>query len=133
AHIVVTATTVTEPHIGSAQVDRGMLLINVSLDDLDRHVFLGADLLYVDDWSLIVADRHRLLGSLARQGVVSGPGEEAPEGGRAVDGTLGQLLAGQCSGRSDDEQVIVVNPFGLALEDIAVAHRVHAIARQRGL
>jgi ornithine cyclodeaminase len=133
AAVVVTATTVNEPYIAYEQLAPGMLLVNVSLDDFDRGVVLKAGRVYVDDWSLILADRHRLLGRLAREGLVSGPGEPTPPGGRAVDGTLGQLLNGQIAGRTNESEIILVNPFGLAIEDLAIALRVHAVARQRGL
>ena len=41
-----------------------------------------------------------------------------------MDGTLGELLIGACEGRASADEIIVVNPFGLAIEDIAIADRV---------
>ena len=128
ATIVVTATTTTEPYIRHDWSQPGSLVVNVSLDDVEEEAYLRADRLYVDDWGLIVADTQRLLGKLARAGKIVGPGET---GARAVDGTLGQLVAGTCPGRDDDRQVIVVNPFGMAIEDLAVAHRVYEVALLR--
>lgn len=129
ATIVVTATTTTTPYIGYDSLRPGVVVLNVSLDDLHADAYLRADRLYVDDWPLVVEDSQRLLGRLARRGLVTGPGEPAGDA-RPVDGTLGELLAGACPARVDDAQIIVVNPFGLAIEDLALASRVYALARE---
>jgi ornithine cyclodeaminase len=50
-----------------------------------------------------------------------------------VDGELGQVLAGLCPGRRDAGERIVVNPFGMALEDVALAASVVGVARERGV
>jgi hypothetical protein len=114
-------------------------LINPALYELSSRHARGiidvtkSDLLYVDDWQLITADTQRLLGRLAREGKVSGPGDPAPAIGRSVTGTIGQLLAGGCPGRENAEQIALVNPFGMAIEDLAVAHAVYIAAVSRGL
>lgn len=133
ADVIVTATTVSEPYIPCEWLSQGTLVVNVSLDDIDSDAYMRADLLYVDDWQLITDDTQRLLGRLAREGRVAGPGEQAPPGGRSVTGTLGQLLDGACPSRENDSQIIVVNPFGMAIEDLAIAQAVYATAASRGL
>jgi ornithine cyclodeaminase len=128
ADIVVTATTTTTAYIGFDWLKPGALAVNVSLDDLDEETYLRADRLYVDDWDLVVADNQRLLGKLARAGKIAGPGGTD---GRPVDGTLGQLVTRTCPGRDDDGQIVVVNPFGMAICDLAIASRVHEVALLR--
>ncbi len=130
--IVVTATTTTTPYLAYDALRPGAVVVNVSLDDLHEDAYLRADRLYVDDWKLVVEDSQRLLGKLARSGRVSGPGETR-NGARAVDGTLGELLAGACPARDGDDEIIVVNPFGMAIEDLALAGRVVEIARRDDL
>jgi ornithine cyclodeaminase/alanine dehydrogenase-like protein (mu-crystallin family) len=131
ADILVTTTTTTTPYIPYEWLSPGAVAINVSLDDLHEDAYLRADRVYVDDWGLVVEDSQRLLGKLARRGLVRGPGETG--NGRPVDGTLGQLLGGVCPGRESDEQIMVVNPFGMAIEDLAIATSVHEVARRRRL
>lgn len=133
ASIVVAATTTTTAYVPYNWIARGTAVINVSLDDIDADAYIKSDLLYVDDWQLIVADTQRILGRLARAGTVSGPGDSAPACGRSVTGTIGQLLAGKCPGRANAEQTVLVNPFGMAIEDLALAHAVYAAAVSRGL
>lgn len=128
ADIVVTATTTTTAYIGYDWLKPGAVVVNVSLDDLEEEAYLRADRLYVDDWDLVVGDTQRLLGRLARAGKVTAPGHD---GGRPVDGTLGELVTGACPGRDDDGQIMVVNPFGMAICDLAIASRVHEVALLR--
>lgn len=134
ADLVVPCTTTREGYITRSWLKDGCVVINVSLDDLCEDVLLGADRLYVDDWGLVLADEHRLLGRLARSGRVAGPGSgpEPAEGGR-VTGTLGQLVLGQCPGRTGNDQLCVVNPFGLAIEDLSLAHRIYQVAKMRSM
>lgn len=133
ASVVVTATTTTTAYVPREWITPGTTVINVSLDDVDADAYMAADLLYVDDWQLIAADTQRLLGRLARAGKVSGPGEPAPAGGRGVTGTIGQLLTGSCPGRANPGQTVLVNPFGMAIEDLALAQEVYQAAVSLGL
>jgi N-[(2S)-2-amino-2-carboxyethyl]-L-glutamate dehydrogenase len=133
ANVVVAATTTTTAYVPYDWIARGTTVINVSLDDIDADAYIKSDLLYVDDWQLITADTQRLLGRLAREGKVSGPGDSAPANGRSVTGTIGQLLAGSCPGRDNVEQTVLVNPFGMAIEDLALAQAVYIAAVSRGL
>jgi len=122
ADLVVTVTTSTTGYVRHSWLEPGALVVNVSLDDLLPEVLLRADKLFVDDWSLVAADEHRLLGRLIREGTI-----------RAVDGELGELLAGSRPGRSRAEEIVVVNPFGLAIEDLAIAKEVYRHASATGL
>jgi N-[(2S)-2-amino-2-carboxyethyl]-L-glutamate dehydrogenase len=131
AHVVVTVTTASSGYIPLHWLAPGTLVCHVSLDDLLPDALLGADLLVIDDWSLVSSDRRRILGRLIGEGRVRSPGQ--PGSGRAVDAELGQILDGQHPGRMSAEQRIVVNPFGMAVEDIALAHEVVAAARLQGI
>ena len=134
AHLVVTATTTTQPYVPFEWLAPGAVVVPVSLDDLHPDVFLRAGLLIVDDWELVKAGEHRLLGRLYRDGVVTDPGT-APIPGRSrpVDAELGEILAGITQPRRGADDVVVVNPFGMAIEDVAVAAAVHRRAVELGL
>lgn len=133
ASVIVTTTVTTKSYIARRALPPGVVAVNVSLDDFDDSVFLDSDRLYVDDWELVVADQHRRLGKLARAGRVSGPHEVAAAGKRRVDGTLGELLLGRCRGRGSPDDVVVVNPFGLAVHDLMFARLVLGVCVQRHL
>ena len=46
--------------------------------------------------------------------------------------TLGEIITGTKSGRTDDEMITVFDSTGLAIEDIAVARLLYEKARQKG-
>jgi ornithine cyclodeaminase/alanine dehydrogenase-like protein (mu-crystallin family) len=134
ADVVIAATTVTSGYIPYDWLRPGALAINVSLDDFLPEVFLKADLIFVDDWNLVREDPRRLLGRLYREGAVSGPNQTPLSAeARTVDGEISDLVLGLHSGRRNPKDIILVNPFGLAIEDIAFAARVYEIAQQKAL
>ena len=133
ADLVVPLTTTTEGYIRRAWLQPGALLVNVSLDDPLPEVVLRADRVFVDDWALVASDGRRLLGRMFRAGKIGPPDDEAGTAARPIDGELGDLVVGARPGRTRPDEVIVVNPFGLAIEDVAVAGRVYRRARERGL
>ncbi|MDQ3992887.1 MAG: ornithine cyclodeaminase [Actinomycetota bacterium] len=132
AELVVPVTTTTSGYIRYEWLQPGALLVNVSLDDPLPEVVLRAAKIFVDDWTLVAQDERRLLGRMLRAGQISGPAEAA-DGVPAIDGELGQLLTGACEGRSSPDEIILVNPFGLAIEDLALARRVQQHALELGL
>jgi ornithine cyclodeaminase/alanine dehydrogenase-like protein (mu-crystallin family) len=133
SELLVTVTTTTEGYIPLDWLTPGTTFVNVSLDDPLPEVVLEADTLVIDDWELISSDRRRLLGRLFHSGLVCGPGTRPDEGVRRVDATLGDLLLGRHHGRADPDELVLVNPFGMAIEDLALAHRVYEIAHSGGL
>ncbi|HEU4392011.1 MAG TPA: hypothetical protein VFR04_00090 [Solirubrobacterales bacterium] len=132
ASVVVTTTTTTTGYIPYEWLSPGAVLVHVSLDDALPDVVEKADLVLVDDWELVRDDPRRLLGRLYRAGKLHGPGE-ANGDGRAVDASIGEVMVGAHPGRSNDDEVILVNPFGMAIADIALAKEVYDGAHAAGL
>ncbi|WP_418959838.1 ornithine cyclodeaminase [Streptomyces tritici] len=133
AEVTVAVTTTTQPYVELDWVPAGGTFVNVSLDDAAESLLLGCDHLFVDDWELVVDDDHRLLGRLARAGRVAGPGSAAPEGGRAVDASLPALFSGEYARAVAPGDRVVVNPFGMGVQDIALAAAVYARAAEQGV
>ena len=131
ADVVITATTTTTGYIPYEWLQPGCFISHVSLDDLLPDVFLRCDHLFVDSISLVAADTRRILGRMLRDGRIRPPGSLG-EGGRCIDAQLGAVLDGSTSPAAAGNTV-VLNPFGMAIEDIAVAGRVLAVAEERGL
>lgn len=140
ADLVVPVTTVTEGYIPYDWLTPGTLVSNVSLDDLLPDVMLRCDLLVVDDWDLVSGDCRWLLGRMYRSGdllppsgITNGTGRGPSTSARMVDATLGEIVAGDHLGRGADTDIVVCNAFGMAILDIAVAHRVAAAAERAGI
>ncbi|HEX9030561.1 MAG TPA: ornithine cyclodeaminase [Streptosporangiaceae bacterium] len=140
SNVVVLATTTSKAYVPYHWISPGTFISNVSLDDLFPEVFQRCDYLVVDDWSLVCDDERRMLGRLARAGLVGGPGGQPGQSGehgaapapRAVDATLGQLLTGERPGPQSRDAVAVCNPFGMAILDVALAYSVVAAAEAAG-
>ncbi|WP_427924030.1 ornithine cyclodeaminase family protein [Streptomyces sp. cg40] len=139
ADLVVPVTTVTEGYIEPDWLKPGTLVAHVSLDDLTEAAVLDADLVVVDDWGLVRDDPRRLLGRMHRAGTLLGPDGEPRSGvsrqprARRIDATLGDIVTGRHPGRRNETDIVVSNPFGMSILDVAVADRVHAEAEARGI
>lgn len=137
AQLIIPVTTTTTGYIPYAWLQPGALLVNVSLDDVLPDVVFHADRVIVDDWNLVKNGALRLLGKMYRVGQLSGPDDAIPQSvtgpHRHVDAQLGEIVAGLKKGRSNEQEIILFNPFGLAIEDIALATYVYREAVRRNL
>jgi len=136
AQLVVPVTTTTVGYIRYEWLQPGSLLVNISLDDPLPEVVLRADKVIVDDWNLVKNDSRRLIGRMYREGKVIGPDEPietATNETRRIDAQLGEVVAGTKIGRYSTDEIILVNPFGLAIEDVALAAHVYQTARDLGI
>lgn len=132
AQVVIPATTATEGYIPYAWLQPGTILVNVSLDDPLPEVVHRADCIIVDDWTLVKNDTRRLIGRMYRAGEVIGPDEEVKNQDRPcarIHAELCDIVAGTKVGRKSESDIILVNPFGLAIEDVAIAAMVYQQAR----
>jgi ornithine cyclodeaminase/alanine dehydrogenase len=59
--------------------------------------------------------------------------EEFPGGIPPVHATIGEIISGRKSARDSDDERIVAFPIGLAICDVALAHVVYGLARERGV
>jgi len=136
AQLIVPVTTVTAGYIQFDWLQRGALLSNVSLDDPCPEVVFKADKVIVDDWKLVKADERRLIGRMFREGKVIGPDSarlESRNGARQIDAEFGEVVLGNRAGRESEDEIILFNPFGLAIEDVALATVVYRVARESGV
>ena len=121
---VVVACTVTDrPYIPFAWLRRGALVANVSIMDVHKDVFLGADKVVVDDWDQCNRER-KLLNELVLEGAFAR---------EQLHAELGEVVAGRRPGRERDDEIILLNPMGIAVEDVACAAEVYLRAKRRGV
>lgn len=136
AQVIIPTTTTTEGYIRFAWLQIGALLVNISLDDPLPEVVLQADQVIVDDWNLVKQDPRRLVGRMYRAGQVTNPDDTIPSVGnqtRRIDAQLGEIVSGKKVGRHHINEIILMNPFGLAIEDIALATEVYRRAQRQNL
>jgi len=123
ADIGVVATTESEPYVTEAEFKRGSLFMNVSLMDPTFELVSAADKIVVDDWHQSVHS-DRVLARMHREGLVTR---------ESIHGEFGEVVAGRIPGREHPDERIFWNPFGLAIEDIAVASAIYEEALLKGL
>ncbi len=123
ADVVVPATMASEPFVPAAWLGAGTLVLSVSSLDLDVDVVESADLVVADD---IAAETGHASRPLARA-VAAG----ALDPDTVVQ--LGAILAGAHPGRASNDELIVVSPVGMGIEDVAWATHVFRRAEELGL
>jgi len=137
AGIVITTTTTTTGYLPYGWLAPGALVAHVSLDDVLPDVVKLADLVIVDDWPLVAADGKRLAGRMYRSGELLGPGGEtydvAAPTARRVDATLADIVSGRHPGRRSPDQIVLSNPFGMGILDVAMGAEVLRVAVGLGL
>lgn len=139
AQLIVCTTTVTRGYVLYQWLRPGAFLANVSLDDPLPDVVFKADRVVVDDWHLVKCDTRRLLGRMYDSGQLVGPNDPVSLPSslsgqcRRVDAQLGEIVSGAKKVRMHNDEIILFNPFGLAIEDVALASHVYQIACQRQL
>ncbi|GAA3486516.1 ornithine cyclodeaminase [Streptomyces cremeus] len=139
ADLVVPVTVTTQGYLRPEWFAPGALVVHVSLDDLLPEAVAAAGLVVVDDWSLVSHDHRRLLGRMYREGTLRGPDGSYAEdvvpdsAARQVDGTLGEVLLGTLPGRASDNDLVLCNPFGMSILDVALGSAVAEAAARQGL
>jgi N-[(2S)-2-amino-2-carboxyethyl]-L-glutamate dehydrogenase len=122
-HVVVPVTMAPEPFIPAAWLELGAVAISVSSLDFDVDVVPAADLLVADDVEHETSHAPRLFARAEAAGVLE----------RDAVVSLGAIVAGTHPGREADDDLVVVSPIGLAIEDVAWAAHVFRRAEELGL
>lgn len=123
AQVVVTCTLAQRPYLPFEWLAPGVFVSNVSLMDLEKDVYLRADKVVVDDW-----EQSNREGKIIHQLV-----QEGRFGRGDLHAELGELLTSTRPGRQSDHEVIVLNPMGMAIEDLACAQAIHHRALDEGI
>ena len=123
--VVITCTTTDKPYLPFEWLHKGTFISNISIMDVHKDVFLKADKVVVDDWDQCNREK-KVLHELVQEGHFS-RGQLHAE--------LGQILIGQRPGRESNEEIILLNPIGIAIEDVACAHAIYqkALSAQVGI
>ncbi len=123
--VVITCTTTDKPYLPFDWLRKGTFISNISIMDVHKDVFLKADKVVVDDWDQCNREK-KVLNQLVQEGHFSR---------EQLHAELGQILIGQRPGRESNEEIILLNPIGIAIEDVACAHAIYqkALSAQVGI
>jgi ornithine cyclodeaminase len=113
--VVITCTITDKPYIPYEWLQKGTFVSNVSIMDIHKEVFLKADKVVVDDWDQSNREK-KVINQLVLEGHFSR---------EQLYAELGEIVIGHKLGRESDEEIILLNPMGMAIEDIACAQLIY--------
>lgn len=119
--VVITCTVTDKPYIEYDWIQKGTFISNISIMDIKKDVFIQADKVLVDDWSQANREK-KTINQLVLEGRFSR---------EALHAELGELLTGAKPGRENDDEIILLNPMGMAIEDISSAYYIYKEAKQQ--
>ena len=127
ADIVSTATTASQPVVFGANLSPGVHINAIGANhahkrELDDDAVASADIIVVDS----VEQSRQEAGDL----IIAFHGDESCWTGVKK---LSEIVAGKASGRTSDTEVRLFKSNGIASWDLAVAIKVYAMAREKGL
>lgn len=120
--LVVPCTVTDTPYIRADWIAPGAFVSNISIMDVEPEAYVQVDKLVVDDWDQCNREKKTinqlvLDGKLARED---------------LHAELGEIVRGTRPGRTDPDERILLNPMGMAIEDVACAAAVYREALARG-
>lgn len=121
--VVITCTVTDTPYLAFDWLSKGTFLANVSIMDVERDVFLKVDKVVVDDWDQSNREK-KIINLLVESGEFSR---------ERLHAELGEIVVGRKPGREHDDEIILLNPMGMAIDDIACAKAVFRLAEDRGV
>lgn len=123
ADVVVTCTVTDRPYLAFEWLSPGAFLANVSIMDVEKNVFLRADKVIVDDWDQCNREK-KIINQLVEEGSFSR---------EQLHAELGEIVVGSRPGRESDEEIILLNPMGMAIDDIVCARAILRQAEANGV
>ena len=127
ADLICTTTTANEPVVLGGWVAPGAHInavgaYNPATRELDSELVAR---------SRLYADRRESLLSEAGEFLI--PRSEGRFGDEHIVGEIGEVLTGRAPGRTSPDQITLFKSLGIAIEDLASAHRVYEVCKERGL
>lgn len=121
--VVITCTVTAKPYIPYDWLRPGSFISNVSIMDVHKEVFLKVDKVVVDDWEQSNREK-KIINQLVLENRFSRD---------QLHAELGEIIVGRRPGRETDAEIILLNPMGMAIEDIACAQVIYREAVAAGI
>jgi ornithine cyclodeaminase/alanine dehydrogenase-like protein (mu-crystallin family) len=121
--VIVTCTIADKPYIPYEWLRRGAFISNISIMDFHKEVFLKVDKVVVDDWEQSNREK-KIINQLVLEGRFSR---------EQLHAELGEIIIGRRPGRQSDDEIILLNPMGMAIEDVACAQVLYRKALAEGI
>ncbi|MFA2567614.1 2,3-diaminopropionate biosynthesis protein SbnB [Bacillus wiedmannii] len=123
AEVLVTCTVTNKPYIKAEWIQKGTFISNVSIMDLESELFIQADKVIVDDWDQANREK-KVINQLVLEGKFSK---------EMLHAELGDIITGLKAGREHKDELIILNPMGMAIEDISCAYEIYENALKNNI
>ena len=121
--VIVTCTVTDSPYLSYDWLNAGAFVSNVSIMDVHKDVYEKADKVVVDDWDQSNREK-KIIHQLVQEGRFSR---------EKLHAELGEIVVGDKPGRESDDEIILLNPMGMAIDDLVCARRFYELAQVRGI
>ncbi len=111
ADVLITCTVSDKPYIPFEWLKKGCFVSNISIMDIEPEVFLKVDKVIVDDWDQSNREK-KVINVLVEDGLFSR---------EKLHAELGDIIIGHKNGREHEDEIILLNPMGMAIDDIVCA------------
>lgn len=109
--VLITCTVSDKPYIPFEWLKKGCFVSNISIMDIEPEVFLKVDKVIVDDWDQSNREK-KVINVLVEDGLFSR---------EKLHAELGDIIIGHKNGREHEDEIILLNPMGMAIDDIVCA------------
>ncbi|MXS85756.1 2,3-diaminopropionate biosynthesis protein SbnB [Nitrosomonas sp. HPC101] len=123
ADVIVTCTVTSTPYLAFDWLKPGTFISNISIMDVHKEVYERADKVVVDDWDQSNREK-KIINQLVLEGRFSR---------EQLHAELGEIVIGGRPGRENEDEIILLNPMGMALDDIVCARYFYHLAHERGI
>lgn len=121
--VVVTCTVADTPYLAFDWLKAGAFVSNVSIMDVHKDAYERADKVVVDDWDQSNREK-KVINQLVLEGRFSR---------ERLHAELGEIVIGERPGRERDDEIILLNPMGMALDDLVCARHFYRLAQAQGV
>ncbi|ENO81008.1 ornithine cyclodeaminase [Thauera sp. 27] len=121
--VVVTCTVADAPYLAFDWLKAGAFVSNVSIMDVHKDAYEKADKVVVDDWDQSNREK-KIINQLVLEGRFSR---------ERLHAELGEIVIGERPGRERDDEIILLNPMGMALDDLVCARHFYRLAEAQGV
>ncbi|MFC5474556.1 2,3-diaminopropionate biosynthesis protein SbnB [Paraherbaspirillum soli] len=119
SEVIVTCTVADAPYLHFDWLKPGTFVSNVSIMDVHKDVYEKANKVVVDDWEQSNREK-KIINQLVLEGRFSR---------ERLHAELGQIVIGEKPGRESDDEIILLNPMGMALDDLVCARHFYQLAQ----
>jgi len=121
--VIVTATSSNTPYFKEKYVKKGKLYVQLGVTEFEEAAVLKMDKIVVDNWEQIKGYERGTLGKLYKKNMVRD--ENITE--------IVEIISGKKIGRTNSNETIFFDTFGMACEDIAIAQRIYKTALEKNI